>query len=109
LACYPGRTIEADTVEATKRAVRAGAGVAAVSRRAIADELAAGTLRIFALADAPPMRRTIDVVRPEYRRPTPLEQAFEDELRAHLGAAAEMGDAIGDSFEIAMGSIRSSA
>jgi DNA-binding transcriptional LysR family regulator len=98
----PERVIEVDSVEGVKRAVRAGAGVAAVSRVAAADELAAGTLREFAPLAAP-LTRVIELVRGEHRRPTPLEQALEQSLRVHCEAATRHASGF------AMGAIATSA
>jgi molybdate transport repressor ModE-like protein len=85
----PSRVLELDSVEAVKRAVRSGAGVAAVSRVAAADELAAGDLREVELLRSGAMERVIEVVRHELRKPTPLEQAFERSLREHCRRLGE--------------------
>jgi molybdate transport repressor ModE-like protein len=79
----PGHVVELDSLEAIKRAVRADVGIALVSRLAVADELAAGTLRELHLSGVTRATRTIDVLRPEHRSITPLEQAFESTLRRH--------------------------
>lgn len=79
--CQPARMLELDSVEAVKRAVRTGLGVAAVSRLAVTDELASDELRELQLLGAGPARRLIEVVRAEHRKPTPLEQVFEHRLR----------------------------
>jgi molybdate transport repressor ModE-like protein len=78
LGLHPARLIELDSVEAVKRAVRSQLGIALVSRLAVADELRRGELRQLPLRGA---TRTIEIVRVEGRRPTPLQQAFEDTLR----------------------------
>jgi DNA-binding transcriptional LysR family regulator len=80
LGCRPARLVELDGIEAVKRAVRSQVGIALVSRLAVADELATGDLRELRLRGA---TRTIEIVRVEGRRPTPLQQAFEDTLRRH--------------------------
>ncbi len=83
----PTRVLELGSVEAIKRAVRAGLGVALLSRLAVADELEAGELRQIELLGAPAASRMIEIVRRENRDATPLEQAFERVLRlfcAHL-------------------------
>jgi molybdate transport repressor ModE-like protein len=79
----PERILEVDSVEGVKRAVRAGAGIAAVSRLAAADELAAGTVVPFPPLATEPLGRGIELLRAEHRRPTPLERAFEHLLRTH--------------------------
>jgi DNA-binding transcriptional LysR family regulator len=98
--CRPDRVLEIDSVEGVKRAVRAGAGVAALSRLAVADELAAGAVQTFVPLPGAPMTRVIDVVRAEHRKPTPLEQAFEHGVREQCGP---------DASGMAMGAIASSA
>jgi molybdate transport repressor ModE-like protein len=88
--CRPGRILEVDSVEGVKRAVRAGAGVAAVSRIAAADELTSGAVTRFTPLPMMRMTREIQLVRAEHRRATPLERAFEHSLRAHCrGIAAK--------------------
>ena len=98
--CLPDRLVEVDSVEGVKRAVRAGAGVAAVSRLAVADELAAGTLQPLVPHPAAPMTRVIELVRPEHHKPTPLERAFEQGVRDRCGSDASV---------MPMGAIASSA
>jgi DNA-binding transcriptional LysR family regulator len=100
--CRPDRIIEVDSVEGVKRAVRAGVGVAAVSRIAVADELAAGSVRPF----APPtgrLTRAIKLVRAEHRKPTPLERSFEQGLRRRCAVVKR------DVSDFTMGAIGSSA
>jgi DNA-binding transcriptional LysR family regulator len=79
----PARVLELDSVEAVKRAVRSGAGVALLSRLAVVDELAAGDLREIMFLGGPGAVRTIEILRTEHRHPMPLEQAFEQALRLH--------------------------
>jgi molybdate transport repressor ModE-like protein len=78
----PARLVELDSVEAVKRAVAAGVGIAFVSVLAASDELERGELRAFAFRGAGPLERRLDVVRPGHRTPTPLARAFEHTLRA---------------------------
>jgi molybdate transport repressor ModE-like protein len=85
LACRPARVLELGSIEAVKRAVRAGIGVAMVSRLTVAEELASGELRETRFLGAGSEQRTLEVVRLEHRRPTPLEQVFERALRVHCG------------------------
>ena len=92
--CRPDRVVEIDSVEGVKRAVRAGAGVAAVSRLAVADELAAGTLELLSPSPPEPMTRVIEIVRSERRKPTPLERSFEQSVRDRC-AADSSGGAMG--------------
>lgn len=78
----PRGTIELDNVDAAKKCVVQGLGVALLPRQAVRDELAAKTLRPVALAGARPIRRRIVAVR---RRdagpPVPIVTAFLDLLR----------------------------
>jgi molybdate transport repressor ModE-like protein len=82
----PARLLELDSVEAVKRAVRAGIGIALLSRLAVADELAAGDLREIQIVGATGAARMIEIVRAEHRPPTPLEQVFEQALRRQCAA-----------------------
>jgi DNA-binding transcriptional LysR family regulator len=105
--CRPDRIMEVDSVEGVKRAVRAGAGVAAVSRLAVADELAAGAVRPLTPSPTAPVTRQIELVRAEDRRPTPLERAYQQSLRHACSRAAAALARHASGFP--MGSIASSA
>lgn len=83
ISCRPARLLELDSVEAVKRAVRAGIGIALLSRLAVADELAAGDLREIQVLGAADTARMIEILRAEHRLPSPLEQLFEQALRRH--------------------------
>lgn len=86
----PARLLEVNSVEAVKRSVAGGAGIAALSRLAVADELATGELREVEIAGAGRLERVLEVVRSEHHEPTPLERAFQHALRMHarpLGGA----------------------
>jgi molybdate transport repressor ModE-like protein len=72
----PAKRWELDSNEAIKRAVQAGLGVAFVSRLVVEDELRRGELSSFHVADAEPMRRSIQLLRPANRDLTPSERAF---------------------------------
>ena len=67
---------ELDSNEAIKRSVQAGLGIAFVSKLVVADELARGELEAFGIEGAEPMRRSIYLLLPSDRDPTPAEQAF---------------------------------
>jgi LysR family transcriptional regulator, low CO2-responsive transcriptional regulator len=71
-----GKRWELDSNEAIKRSVQSGLGVGFVSRLVVADELARGDLEDFALDGAEPMRRSVYLLRPDGREPTPSERAF---------------------------------
>jgi DNA-binding transcriptional LysR family regulator len=59
----PGGVMELDNIEAAKKMVEHGLGLALVPRRAVADELSAGLLRAVRIADAAPLRRLIVAIR----------------------------------------------
>jgi DNA-binding transcriptional LysR family regulator len=59
----PAGLIEVDNIDAAKRMVEEGLGVALLPRTAVAPELADGRLRQVALSDMAPVRRRIVVVR----------------------------------------------
>jgi LysR family transcriptional regulator, low CO2-responsive transcriptional regulator len=72
----PAKRWELDSNEAIKRSVQAGLGVAFVSRLIAEDELGRGDLVAFQVEGAEPMRRSIQLLRPDGREPTPSERAF---------------------------------
>jgi DNA-binding transcriptional LysR family regulator len=55
--------MELDNIEATKKMVERGLGVALLPRASVVREVAAGQLRLVAISDAPPMRRSIVAMR----------------------------------------------
>jgi molybdate transport repressor ModE-like protein len=67
---------ELDSNEAIKRSVRAGLGIGFVSKLVVEDEIERGELVSFRLEGAKPMRRSIYLLRPADRDPTPSETAF---------------------------------
>jgi molybdate transport repressor ModE-like protein len=96
----PARIVEVDSVEAVKRSVAAGMGIAFVSLLAASDELERGELRAFALPGAAPLERWLVLLRPKHRRPTAVAQAFEHTLRAFC--ARHMRNADGAHHELAL-------
>lgn len=84
----PEKTCELDSVEAIKRVVRRGFGVAFLSRLAIAEEVDRGELVPFRLPGLERMNRPIDLIKPEHRDLTPAEQAYVDTLAACCRASA---------------------
>jgi LysR family transcriptional regulator, low CO2-responsive transcriptional regulator len=72
----PPKRWELDSNEGIKRSVRAGVGIGFVSRRVVEEELERGELEAFAIDGAEPMRRSIHLLRPDGREPTPAERAF---------------------------------
>jgi molybdate transport repressor ModE-like protein len=85
----PGRRVELGSVEAVKRAVATGVGVAFVSLLAVGDELQRGELRAFGFSEAGPCERWIEVLRATHRRNTPLAHAFEHALHAFCADTCE--------------------
>lgn len=73
---HPTNRWELDSNEAIKRSVQAGLGIGFVSRLAVEDELERGELVSFGIEGSEPMRRSIHLLRPDDREPTPSERAF---------------------------------
>jgi DNA-binding transcriptional LysR family regulator len=59
----PVGVMELDNIEAAKKMIQQGFGIALLPRMAVADELATGALREIEIADAEPMRREIVAIR----------------------------------------------
>jgi molybdate transport repressor ModE-like protein len=78
----PARLVELDSVEAVKRTVRSGLGVAFLSKASVADEVSRGELRTFHIGSVRTTERWLDLVLAEDRRPTPVEEAFAGLLRS---------------------------
>jgi DNA-binding transcriptional LysR family regulator len=76
----PNVAMELDSLEATKRMVEEGLGIALVPLVTIERELAAGTLVRIDLVDAEPITRPISVVLRRHRRRPRTVQAFIDAL-----------------------------
>jgi DNA-binding transcriptional LysR family regulator len=72
----PAKRWELDSNEAIKRSVAAGLGLGFVSELVVADEVKRGELISFRLEGAEPMRRSVYLLRPDGREPTPSERAF---------------------------------
>jgi len=73
---HPAKRWELDSNEAIKRSVQAGLGIGFLSRLVTEDEISRGQLVGFQIEGAEPMRRTISLLRPDGRDPTPSERAF---------------------------------
>src|SRR5262249_49197819 len=82
----PAKRWELDSNEAIKRSVRAGLGVAFVSRLVVAEELERGELQEFAVERVGRMRRSVYLLRAEGRAAAPSERAFIDALGAWCAA-----------------------
>jgi molybdate transport repressor ModE-like protein len=72
----PAKRWELDSNEAIKRSVQAGLGIGFVSQLVAEDEIARGDLIGFQIEGTEPMRRTVSLLRPDGRDPTPSERAF---------------------------------
>jgi len=72
----PAKRWELDSNEAIKRSVQAGLGIGFISKLVVEDELARGDLLAFHVEGAEPMHRSIHLLRPDGRDPTPSERAF---------------------------------
>jgi molybdate transport repressor ModE-like protein len=84
---HAARRWELDSNEAIKRSVAAGLGIGFVSRLVVADELRRGELVAFRVDGAEPMRRSVLLLRPDGREPTPSERAFIRTLCSCCGAS----------------------
>lgn len=73
---HPAKRWELDSNEAIKRSVQAGLGIGFLSRLVVEDELGRGDLVGFQIEGAEPMLRTVSLLRPDSREPTPSERAF---------------------------------
>lgn len=73
---HPAKQWELDSNEAIKRSVQSGLGIGFLSRLVVEDELARGDLVAFQIEGAEPMLRSVRLVRPDGREPTPAERAF---------------------------------
>jgi molybdate transport repressor ModE-like protein len=72
----PANRWELDSDEAIKRSVRAGLGIGFVSRLVVAEELEQGELVSFSIEGAKAMERSMYLLRPSDRDPSPAERAF---------------------------------
>ena len=77
----PNVTLEVETIETAKRMVERGLGLAFLPHLAVAPDLRSGTLTTIEIADAEPLRRSLDVVHPRHRSLSPDALAFLDALR----------------------------
>jgi LysR family transcriptional regulator, low CO2-responsive transcriptional regulator len=76
----PAKRWELDSNEAIKRAVRAGLGIGFVSELVVEEEVEQGQLVSFRVEGSEPMKRSIQLLLPDGRDPSPAEQAFIDTL-----------------------------
>ncbi len=76
LGYHPSKRWVLDSNEAITRSVRAGLGVGFVSKLVVEEEAKRGELVVFRLEGAEPMSRSVQLLRPDGRDPTPSERAF---------------------------------
>ncbi|MCH8345739.1 MAG: LysR family transcriptional regulator [Chloroflexi bacterium] len=76
----PNVAMELDSLEATKRMVEEGLGVALVPLVTIERELEAGMLVKIEIVDAPPLKRSISLIYKKHRKRPRTVQAFIDTL-----------------------------
>jgi molybdate transport repressor ModE-like protein len=82
----PTKRWELDSNEAIKRTVRAGLGIGFVSRFVVEEELERGELEAFTVRGVGAMHRSVSLLRPDGRAPTPSERAFIATLAACCAA-----------------------
>jgi molybdate transport repressor ModE-like protein len=80
LGYRPAKRWELDSNEAIKRSVIAGLGIGFVSRLVVEDEVERGELVTFRLEGSEPMKRSVQLLRPDGRDPSRAERAFVDTL-----------------------------
>lgn len=84
----PNVVLEVETIEAAKRMVERGLGLAFLPHLAVARELRRGTLVAIDITDAEPLSRSLDVIHSRRRALSPAAQAF---LRTLRTAVREVG------------------
>lgn len=87
----PNVAMELDSLEATKRMVEEGLGIALIPLVTVERELSAGTLVKVDLADAEPMKRPISLIYRRHRKRPRTVQAFIDTLLAAYPPTAPTG------------------
>ncbi|HEX2232539.1 MAG TPA: LysR substrate-binding domain-containing protein [Thermoleophilaceae bacterium] len=80
LGYRPAKRWELDSNEALKRSVMAGLGIGFVSRLVVEDEVRRGELVAFRFEGSEPIKRSVQLLRPDGRDPTRAERAFIDTL-----------------------------
>ena len=88
----PPRAMELDNIEAAKRMVERGLGVALLPRSAVADDVADGRLRLLRITGSAPVRRAIVALRRRDASPLASVDAFLHVAREVLGEHAETRD-----------------
>jgi DNA-binding transcriptional LysR family regulator len=76
----PNVSMELDSLEATKRMIEEGIGIALLPRDCVVRELQAGVLSEVPIADMQPLQRSVSLIMRKGRRPWRTVQAFLDVL-----------------------------
>jgi DNA-binding transcriptional LysR family regulator len=84
----PNVTLEVEAIEAAKRMVERGLGLAFLPHLAVARELARRSLVEIDITDAEPLGRSLDVIHPRERPLSPEAQALLGALRAAVSTGA---------------------
>jgi len=91
----PNVVLEVETIEAAKKMVQRGLGLAFLPRLAVAREIRRTSLAAVDIADAEPLSRSLDVIHPRHRSLSPGALAFLRALRAAVRAVATPRDPAG--------------
>lgn len=84
----PNVVLEVETIEAAKRMVERGLGLAFLPYIAVARELRRGTLVAIEIVDAEPLARSLDVIHSRHRTLNPEALAFLRTLRSAVSVVA---------------------
>jgi DNA-binding transcriptional LysR family regulator len=93
----PNVALEVETIETAKRMVERGIGFSFLPHLAVAREVRRRKLVGLEITDAPPLRRSLDVIHPRHRALAPEAAALLQALRAAVGAVAARPRAGGQS------------
>ena len=85
----PNVAMEVDTIEAAKRMVERGLGLSFLPQMAVGRELHRGSLITIKIADAEPLRRSLDLIHPRHRPLRAQAQAFLHIVRQEFQHASE--------------------
>ena len=85
----PNVALEVDTIEAAKRMVERGLGLSFLPQMAVGRELHRGSLVTVKIADAEPLRRSLDLIHPRHRPLRTQAQAFLRIVREEFRHAVE--------------------
>jgi len=80
----PNVALEVDTIETAKRMVERGLGVSFLPHMAVGHELDRGKLTVVNIADAEPLRRSLDLIHPRHRPLRAEARAFVHMVREEV-------------------------